>query len=104
MFHLLVKFGGWAEGSDSLLASRIFEYTTPALGEQFKVNGSLDVSHLAGMPALFAPEVSATSDQNARIGTILRASSSGRDVSLNTHMTPSLKRSPCRTWKRCLRL
>ena len=58
MFHLLVKAGGWAEGSDSLPGSRVFEYTTPALTEQFKPNGQLDPLGMVALPALFLPEAS----------------------------------------------
>ena len=42
MFNLLVSAGGWADGRDTLLASRAFEHTEQHLIDKYKPEGNLD--------------------------------------------------------------
>jgi hypothetical protein len=82
MFNLLVKYSAWAEGRDTLLASRIFEQTDKALIDRFSTNGQPDFAALLALPSLFVEETSGHGDKIARIGKITRVGRSGRDFAL----------------------
>jgi len=53
MFNLLVKAQAWADGRDTMLGSRVFEYTEQPLVDRFKPAGQLDFVALAALPTLF---------------------------------------------------
>jgi hypothetical protein len=82
VFNLLVKFNGWAEGRDSILAGRVFEYTDDALINRFKPDGQIDLAALSALPALFLQETSGQRDQAGRVGRITRARISGVNIAL----------------------
>lgn len=90
MFNLIVKGNGWADGRDSMLGGRTFEYTEPHLVERFKPGGQLDLTTLTTLPTLFVEETSGRGDQVARVGTIARARMSGRDIALEYIYDPSI--------------
>jgi hypothetical protein len=82
MFHLLVKFDGWASARDLMPQGRVFEYTHEMIVEQFKPGGTLDVDRIRNLPALFVSETNSTGDQRARIGGIVDARIATNDISL----------------------
>lgn len=90
MFNLIVKGNGWADGRDSMLGGRAFEYTEPHLVERLKPGGQIDLAALATFPTLFVEETSGRGDQVAHVGTITRARMSGRDIALEYVYDPSI--------------
>ena len=82
MFHLLVKYDGWAKAQDSIAVDRVFEYTDDAISEQFAPDGALDVNRVTTLPALFASEIMSTGGQEARVGSITRVQVSGNRVNI----------------------
>jgi hypothetical protein len=82
MFNLIVKASAWADGRDSILASRVFEHTDQSLVDRFKPGGQLDLDALIALPTLFVQETSGQSDQVAHVGTITRARMTGQNVAL----------------------
>jgi hypothetical protein len=90
VFNLIVKGNGWAEGRDTMYGGRTFEYTEQHLIERFKPAGQLDLVTLATLPTLFVEETSGRGDQVARVGTITRARTSGRDIALEYVYDPAI--------------
>ncbi len=82
MFHLLVKYDGWAPARDSLDKSRVFEYTDDHIAERFKPRGTLDSEQVSRVPALFASESGGSGSQVARVGYITRAILTGTKVTI----------------------
>lgn len=82
MFNLIVKSRGWTERLDTIPVERVFEHTESFLEDRFKPAGQFDFAKLITLPTVFVQETSGKGDQIARIGTILRAYISGRDVTL----------------------
>jgi hypothetical protein len=80
MFNLLVKAGGWGNGRDTMLASRVFEYTEDPLALRFRPNRQLDFASLMQLPALFMAEGQGV--EISRAGTITRARIIGENVAL----------------------
>lgn len=91
MFNLLVKATGWAEGRDTMLASRLFEYTEEEIAGRFGPSEKPDFESLARLPAVFAAEHGENrSGQIVRIGFILRARMVGRDIALEYAYDPAI--------------
>jgi hypothetical protein len=82
MFNLIVNGGGWADGRDTILAGRAFEYTDDPLVARFKPGGQLDFAALMALPTLFVQETSGRNDQVAHVGTIIRARITGQNIAL----------------------
>lgn len=90
MFNLLVKYSPWAEGRDTIPASRAFEYTNDALVERFKPGGEIDDAVLR-LPTVFMQESTGENDlQVVRVGSILRMRSHGRDLVLEYVYDPAV--------------
>lgn len=88
MFHLLVKYDGWRQDSDSLGKSRVLEYTSPALRERIK---SLNDPEFLAAPALFVSEIEGTGPQEVRLGRLIRAHDEGSTVRIEYALdSPSL--------------
>lgn len=68
--------------------SRLFEHTEPPLIDRFRPDGATNWDDLADLPAIFMEE--GTEDQVARVGRILRARSSGRDISVEYVFDPEI--------------
>jgi hypothetical protein len=84
MFHLLVSYSGWTEGSDIVAGSRVFEYTTDSLSEKFRPARGINATLVTKLPALFASEISGPGEQHARVGTIYSAQlTPKRDIAIN---------------------
>lgn len=82
MFHLLVKYAGWAQTRDSIPQGRVFEFTNDSLIEQFEPGGTLDTERITTLPALFVSETTGTGNQWARVGSIIRARIEGKEVNI----------------------
>lgn len=72
MYHLLVSFGGWTEGSDVVPGSRVFEFTSEQLSKRFRPDRDLNATLVAKLPALFVAEIGGPGEQYARLGRISR--------------------------------
>ena len=91
MFNLIVKGSGWAEDLDTFPGGRVLEYTEQPLVDRFKPNGLLDLAALITLPTVFVQETFGQEDQIARIGRILHANMSGRDVALEYIYYPDVQ-------------
>jgi hypothetical protein len=80
MFNFLVSYSGWADGRDTISASRMFEYTKDSLKAWLAPGGRPNFERLTRIPALFAQETAAADTPVARVGTIYRAEMNGNDV------------------------
>ncbi len=83
MFNMIVKYNAWADGRDTIPASRVFESTEDHLVAQFKPNGQLDFPALVALATLFVQESSGQGNEVARVGTITHARLSGSNVTLD---------------------
>lgn len=88
MFSLIVKGRGWTGNTDTIDASRIFEYTETDLVDKLKPYGQLDLKALLLLPTLFVSETFGRGDQVAYVGTIIRARASGSDIALEYIFDP----------------
>lgn len=90
MFHLLVKYDGWAKAKDSIPQERVFEFTQDAIVEQFKPGGTLNTDRISRLPALFLAETTGKRDQRARVGSISRVLASGKNVNIEYHFDEAI--------------
>ena len=91
MFNLLVKSPGWVEGRDNIPSERILEYTDQALVDRFRLGGRIDYDALIRFPVVFMQEnAGSPADQVVRIGSVLRATPAGQDVTLEYFTDPSI--------------
>lgn len=86
MYNFLVSGAGWAESRDTMLRARVFEHTDDRLRQRFESNGRVDWNALAELPALFMEE--GKGNEIARVGRIMRARLSNRDVVLEYTYDP----------------
>ena len=89
MYNLIVKASPWAEGRDTLPASRAFEYTAKHLIERFSAAGNPNFASLATLPTLFVEEAYDKEDQIVRIGILTSAKISGRQIALDYVYDPA---------------
>ncbi len=94
MFNLIVSGGGWAETRDTFPLGRIFEYTTDDIVERFKPGGIIDFDALRNLPTVFMEETWGDGKQLARVGTIIRASMTGKEVLLEYFYDPDIPPIP----------
>lgn len=91
MFNLLVSYSGWAEGRDTIAAARVLEYTSEPLLERFRPNGKFDFDSMLRLPAVFLQETIAfAASPVARLGSVVRIGTAGKDVTLEYFYDPSL--------------
>jgi hypothetical protein len=96
LFNLLVKFTAWGQTDDSMYGGRVFEYTDEKLVQRFKPNQQLHYNAVSSLPALFLQETYGNDNAAARVGTILRAYPSGRDIALEYVFDPEIAPIPNR--------
>jgi hypothetical protein len=65
MYHLLVKYDGWAKSRDTMPQERVFEYTNEIIVEQFKPGGTLNTDLITILPAFFVSETNVKGDHIA---------------------------------------
>ena len=90
MFHLIVKYDGWAPSRDSMARARVFEYTDDVIVQQFEPAGTLHTERITALPALFVSETTGGGDQKARVGSITRVQVSGKEVDLEYSFDDSI--------------
>lgn len=83
MFNLLVKSGEWTEGTETVLAGRMFEYTPEAATEKFNPKGVTDFDKLIKLPCLFMAE--GAGSELAHVGTLSAARKMGNTVEIECH-------------------
>ena len=83
MYHLLVKFEGWADERDTLMSERVFEptFSDQALSPR-AADELLALDRLPSGPALFATEDGGSGPAVARLGVIRSARATGRRVEI----------------------
>lgn len=83
MFNLLVKYDAWGDGRDSMPVGRMLEYTDDAITAKFKPGDQINYDALMELPCLFVEESNGSDTQVARVGTIFRIRSTGREVTID---------------------
>lgn len=80
MFNLIMlgAMVDWRTGIQTIPAARILEFTSTAIGSQFRQSGNLLLDQLANLPCLFMVE--GTGDEIAYVGKINRTRMAGNDV------------------------
>lgn len=85
MFNLIVSGGLENERRGSIMAGRVFEYSSAdELDEQFKPGGTLDVAGVMALPTLFMEE--GIGDEIARVGWLNRIERKGAEFQLHYSM------------------
>ncbi len=90
MFNLIVSSGLENERRGSILAGRVFGYTSDELVERFKPGGTLDVSGVMALPTLFMGE--GIGDEIAGVGWLNRIERKGTEYQLHYSMDPDIPR------------
>jgi hypothetical protein len=90
MFNLLVKFGPWGDGRDSMPVGRMLEYTEDSIQEHFAPKWKFDFEALIKLPSLFVEETTRERDQIARVGLITGARIYGKEVIVEYSYEPSV--------------
>lgn len=88
MFNLIVSGAGWQPHADTFDGSRVFEYTSEQLIEEFKPNGFLDLNAVRGLPTLFMEEGSG--DELAYVGRLTDIRRQGGSYALNYAFDPQV--------------
>lgn len=95
MYSLIVTSREWDGRQGTADSSRILEYTSQHLRDQFKPNGILDIQALKELPAIFASETNWEGTQPpARVGTITKATQSAGQVQLEYVFDPDVAPIP----------
>lgn len=90
MFNLLVKYGPWGDGRDSLPSGRVLQYTEDSLEQRFAPNSLADLDALIKLPTLFVEETDRQRIQIARAGIITDARLNGRQITLEYNYEPNV--------------
>lgn len=94
MFHLLVKYNGWAKSRDTIALERTFEYSDDAVSSEFKLKDKFQIEKISRIPALFISETHGSGSQIGHVGTIARVTISGKEVNLEYHFDERLTPIP----------
>jgi hypothetical protein len=96
MFNRLVSGAGWPPNRHTMMAARMFEYTSDELTARFKPSGVTDFNGLLRLPTIFIPETDnrQNATNTARLGTIFRATVNGCDVELEYSYDPDIAAVP----------
>lgn len=82
---------GWVKPIETMPIDRVFEYTASDISKKFhSADGTLDLSALSSLPCLFVQETFGNPERIVRVGTIIRATISGSDVSLEYFFDPNI--------------
>ncbi|MBA0211934.1 hypothetical protein PJ912_27220 [Pectobacterium colocasium] len=85
MFHLLVKYSGWNQHSDSVDLSRSIapSYTDKSIAAIYRPNGDFSVKDIIRIPAIFMPEIDGSGEPFARVGQITNVIKKTRSAIIN---------------------
>jgi hypothetical protein len=91
MFNLIVNIGGWSAPRGDMLASRVFEWTEPAILESMHgADGRTDFQRVLQLPVLFTEEINLSQQQFARVGYISHIRTLGRSYEFQFAFDPSV--------------
>lgn len=91
MFNLLISGSGWAKSRDTMPIGRVFEYTDQELIANFRAaDGTINFSALSSLPCLFMQETFGDRSREVRVGTIIHAAITGKDVLLEYALDPRI--------------
>lgn len=83
MYNLLVKVGRWEDSKDSMMSTRVFEYTETTLINRFKTDDVIDLDTLIKLPCMFMQETSSDgSQQDVKVGYITGATKRNSDIEI----------------------
>ncbi|MCB1838730.1 MAG: hypothetical protein KDI61_00510 [Alphaproteobacteria bacterium] len=92
MFHLLVAYGGWAEGGGSLSTSRVYiRQDNPAQRQFLNADGVLNVHKIREIPALLVPETGSDDMQLCRVAYITNVVQSGKETEIEYSIDNSIR-------------
>lgn len=97
MYNLLVKYGGWADGSDTITLDRVLEYTDERIIEELRPGGQINIDALRRFPTLFMAEMGSDAEQIAHVGTITAIEVAGRNVAIDYVFDSTLPSVPIAT-------
>ena len=83
MYHLLVSFQGWPEGSGTIPTERIYLRENKSPGDRFLTKGKLDIAKISTVPALLVTELGGVEPRTARIAYINGITSSPKDTTIH---------------------
>ena len=90
MFNLLVRGSGWSGNRDTMILSRVFEYTDQEIGGRYSNSQDPNFSALMSLPSIFMEESSQNEQEVARVGTIIKAKAVGSEVRLQYIYDPDI--------------
>lgn len=91
MFHLLVSFKGWPDGTGSIPTGRIYLKPDEDPDAAFFTDGKLDAGKVGRIPALLVSETGGSGIQLARVAYINRLVSGQRDTSIQYVVDGSIR-------------
>jgi hypothetical protein len=95
VFNLLMSGAGWEPNRDTFTRSRVLEYTSQLLQQEFMRNGALDVDAVTNIPALFASETCFRGTQDpARVGRLTRVRLVGTEYQFDYVLDPDIRPIP----------
>ena len=87
--HLLIGYDGWKKGKNSLDFSRVCEYTTAEVRQQFlHPDLSLDASEVRRFPAVATSEIANDEVSIVQIGSIVNVHKTGKNVVFDFQPNP----------------
>ncbi len=87
MFNLIMGFIDFADGTTSIPASRMFNYTDQRLAAAFQGNGGPDFDQLIRLPSLLMNE--GRGGEICRVGQVTRARIAGRELHFDFELDPA---------------
>lgn len=91
MFHLLVAYRGWPDGSGSISNSRIYIKDNDELGRLFLNNRKLDITQISKIPALLVTETGGDGPQFARVAHITALNQGPKETAIQYAIDGSIR-------------
>ncbi|MBI3188256.1 MAG: hypothetical protein HYZ31_10395 [Gammaproteobacteria bacterium] len=92
MFHLLVSYSGWPDGTGSIANSRIYIKDDQETGKLFlKKDGQLDFSKITTIPALLVTETGGNGPQFAHVAYITAVTQGPKETSIQYAVDNSIR-------------
>jgi hypothetical protein len=88
MFNLIMRHFDWGSGRETMLVTRVFEYTDDHIADRFRQGGNLLLDRLAALPCLFMPE--GTQNEIGYVGQVNRARVAGNEVLFEFSLDPEV--------------
>lgn len=91
MYHLLVSYQGWPEGSGTISSSRVYIKASEAPGCYFYSDDKLDINKISRVPALLVSETNGSGSQFARVAYITHIAQGPRDTVVQYAVDTSIR-------------